>query len=112
VLPLVALAAAIQHRHRIAMAILSIAPIGFYLAMWSGNILALFIPAIVYFSWPVRPEVAASSLSTSMALLGPQSIQLRYWLMLGCAGVIVLGLLLAAAPALDWRASKRRAAPA
>jgi hypothetical protein len=96
---------------------LSVTPILFYLAMWSGNALAMLLPAAVYVGWPVSPDTAASLLIRSYSMVGPFHFPLRLWLMALVAGVVVAQLLFVLLePVVPWKFrlpnSLRRLVPA
>ena len=101
VLPFVILAWAVRggwgQVDGVVMALLSTVPVLFYLALWGGNPLAILAPAIAYFSWPVGPVEAAAVLSRSLAVVGPQNIPLRLWMMFLVAFATVVVLVVALA---------------
>jgi len=104
VLPFVILAWVVRRgpvrAYGIVLLVLSTMPVLFYLALWGGNPLPLLAPAIAYFSWPTTPAEAAAALSRSLAVVGPQNIPLRFWMMFLVAFTIVVGLLAGLVPAL------------
>ena len=76
--------------------LLSVTPVLYYFALWSGNGLAFLLPLVVFWSVPVGAADLAGSLTGSLSAAGPLNshTSLYLWLAFLVAGIVAFELLI------------------